>query len=89
VDLAPKLTWKEERELESMEGSILSAEEAVAALEALMCDPVFLVEKRNEIAAANARLEEARSQVQGLYARWESLEEKRRLHHASRDARQA
>lgn len=85
--LNPKLTWKEERELESMEESILSAEEAVAVLEGLLCDPVFLVERRSEITSTNERLEEARVHVQGLYSRWEALEEKRRLHQASKEDR--
>jgi ATP-binding cassette subfamily F protein uup len=88
VDQSPKLTWKEERELESMENNILSAEEAVAGLERVMCDPVFLVERRNEIAETNLRLEAARTAVQSLYARWEALETKRRLHQESREARQ-
>jgi ATP-binding cassette subfamily F protein uup len=88
AEQVPKLTWKEERELESMEENILSAEQAVTALEALMCDPLFLVERRNEIASTNTRLEEARLQIQALFARWEVLEEKRRLYQQSREARQ-
>jgi ATP-binding cassette subfamily F protein uup len=88
IDQVPKLTWKEERELEAMENNILDAERAVEALERLMCDPLFLVERRVEIASTNTRLEEARAQVQSLYARWEALEEKRRLHLESKEVRQ-
>jgi ATP-binding cassette subfamily F protein uup len=88
VEQAPKLTWKEERELEAMEGNILDAELAVETLEGLICDPIFLVERRSEIASTNARLEQARAYVQSLYTRWEALEEKRRLHLESKEARQ-
>ncbi len=88
-DQAPKLTWKEERELEAIETNIVEAEEMVSSLEGLMCDPVFLVERRAEIAATNARLEETRGRVQELYTRWGVLEEKRRLHIESKEVRQA
>ncbi len=68
-----KLTLKERKELEGMEETILTAEEAVAALEGKLADPEF---QKNfaEIPAAMAQLDKAKAEVARLYARWEELE---------------
>src|SRR5205085_2547766 len=39
-----KLKWKEQRELEGMEATILAAENEVARIEALFADPMFFAE---------------------------------------------
>src|SRR2546421_4188200 len=44
-----KLTWKEEREWESMEATILSAENEAAALAATIAAPEFYAKPRAEI----------------------------------------
>jgi ATP-binding cassette subfamily F protein uup len=68
-----KLTLAERKELESMEESILAAEDAVATLEAQLNDPDF--QKRyEEIPAKVAELDAAKARAAGLYARWEELE---------------
>ena len=85
--MAPKLTWKEERELEGMEETIMREEEVLGELERLMGDPDFLVNRREEIASTNGRLEKARATVQGLYQRWEELEEKKKRHLESKDTK--
>lgn len=69
-----KLSYKEERELESMETSIHSAEEDVFEREAKFQDPKYLIELGAKVSAATAELESARQKVKDLYARWEELE---------------
>lgn len=74
----PKLTWKEERELESMEETILEAEGAVEALQKQLNDPDFYAERADEAAQVTADLDTKRKEVATLYERWEALEEKRK-----------
>ncbi|WP_035601463.1 ABC-F family ATP-binding cassette domain-containing protein [Haloferula sp. BvORR071] len=68
-----KLTMAERKELEAMEETIMVAEEAVAGLEGKLADPEF---QKNfaEIPRVAAKLEEAKTEVARLYARWEELE---------------
>jgi ABC transport system ATP-binding/permease protein len=69
-----KFTWKETRELEGMEASILAAEEAVARIEALFAQPDFhrgYGPRTNEL---KAELEAGKARVAQLYARWQELE---------------
>ncbi len=77
-DEPPKLKWKEERELESMEETILEAEEVVSEIEAKLEDPQFFVDHADEAAALAGELTGKKSEVQALYERWEQLEEIRR-----------
>jgi len=70
-----KLSYKEKRELESMEPTILEAEERVEALEALSQDPATLAEPER-MHEVYADLKEAQDTVEALYARWSELEEK-------------
>jgi ATP-binding cassette subfamily F protein uup len=69
-----KLKWKEERELEGMEATILAAENEVARLEQLLASPDFYATQRGDWAKAEAELTAARSAVARLYKRWEELE---------------
>jgi ATP-binding cassette subfamily F protein uup len=69
-----KLKWKEEREWESMEGNILSAEREVSALEATFAAPDFYMKPRAEILDLEKQLKAARDKVARLYARWHELE---------------
>jgi ATP-binding cassette subfamily F protein uup len=71
-----KLSFKEQRELDSMETAIESAERAHAAAEARVADPAIAAD-HVRMAAACAELEQAQSAVQTLYARWQELESKR------------
>ncbi len=69
-----KLKWKEERELESMEASILAAEEEVTRLETLFAQPDFYAAHGHEWNRYEAQLADARHAVAQLYARWQELE---------------
>lgn len=69
-----KLKWKEERELEAMEATILAAEDEVARLEAVVNAPDFFARHAQDWAQFEAQLKEARDAVARLYARWEELE---------------
>jgi ATP-binding cassette subfamily F protein uup len=69
-----KLKWKEERELEAIEGLILAAEEEVARLENLFSQPNFYAESGQQWAQIEAQLAAARHEVARLYARWQELE---------------
>jgi ATP-binding cassette subfamily F protein uup len=71
-----KLSFKEQRELDSMETAIESAERAHATAEARVADPAVAAD-HVRMAAACAELERAQSAVQALYARWQELESKR------------
>ena len=69
-----KLKWKEEREWESMEANILSAENEVSDLEATFAAPDFYAKPRAEIFDLETQLKTARDKVAHLYARWHELE---------------
>jgi ATP-binding cassette subfamily F protein uup len=69
-----KLKWKEEREWESMEATILAAETEVSDLEATFAAPDFYAKPRAEIFDLETQLKTARDKVAHLYARWHELE---------------
>jgi ATP-binding cassette subfamily F protein uup len=69
-----KLKYKEEREWESMEANILSAENEVSELEAAFAAPDFYTKPPAEISDLEIRLKAARDKVADLYARWHELE---------------
>ena len=73
-DKPRKLKWKEEREWESMEASILAAENAVSDLEATFAAPDFYARPRADISDLETQLKSARDKVAQLYARWHELE---------------
>lgn len=68
-----KLSNKEKAELDGMEEAILTAEQEAADLEALLNDPAFHAARAAEAPIMVARLEDAKSQIERLYARWEEL----------------
>jgi ATP-binding cassette subfamily F protein uup len=70
---ARKLKWKEERELEDMEKTILAAEEEVSRLEALFAQPDFYSKHGSTWQKLQSDLEAARAEVTRLYSRWEEL----------------
>ena len=69
-----KLSFKEERELEAMEGNILAAEEKAATLDKTLNDPEFYVTRSLEAPAMIKELEAANAEIARLYARWQELE---------------
>jgi ABC transport system ATP-binding/permease protein len=69
-----KLSFKEQRELETMEETLLGVEGRVAELEALLNDPAFYITRSQEASGLQEELESARAEVERLYARWAELE---------------
>ncbi|MFT4641345.1 MAG: ATP-binding cassette subfamily F protein uup [Verrucomicrobiales bacterium] len=70
----PKLTWKEERELENMEETILEVEGEVERLAALLNDPEFYATRADEADQTHKDLDAKRQAVATLYDRWAELE---------------
>jgi len=71
----PRLTFRERREWDAMEGAILTAEETLAARQQAVLDPVVATDAAI-LAERCQALEEARVEVERLYARWAELEAK-------------
>jgi ABC transport system ATP-binding/permease protein len=71
---ARKLSWKEKKELEGMEGAILEAEARRAQLEARLADPALYAGAVDELARVTAAFTAAGDEVDALYARWAELE---------------
>ncbi|MFZ5428158.1 MAG: ABC-F family ATP-binding cassette domain-containing protein [Thermodesulfobacteriota bacterium] len=72
---ARKLTYKEQREWDGMEQAILEAETLLETRGQELEDPA-VASNPDELQARLARMEEARAEVDRLYARWAELEEK-------------
>jgi len=69
-----KLKWKEERELETIEQTILAAESEVTRLETLFATPDFYETHKSDLATLQSNLDAAQKRVVHLYARWAELE---------------
>ncbi|HEY9721259.1 MAG TPA: ATP-binding cassette domain-containing protein [Oscillatoriaceae cyanobacterium] len=72
-----KLSYKENQELEGMEAAIEAAEATLADLESRLADPALYAERAETVPALLAEADAARSRVEGLYRRWEELEQLR------------
>ena len=72
-----KLSYKEERELESLEPAITAAEEEIAAMEARFSDPDFFAKYGAEMKSLQDELNSAKAELERLYSRWEELEAKK------------
>ncbi len=69
-----KLTFKEERELETLPELIGKLEEEQAALHLRLADPDFYRTAGGEVAKLNGRLAELATELEEAYRRWEELE---------------
>jgi len=69
-----KLTFKQARELESIEPQILAAEQEVARIEGLFASPDFHRTHATKTTELVAELAAAKEKAAQLYARWEELE---------------
>jgi ATP-binding cassette subfamily F protein uup len=69
-----KLSYKDQRELESLPQKIETLETRIAALTAAMQDPAFFQRDHAAVAAHNAELAAAQAELEHAYARWEALE---------------
>jgi len=70
-----KISFKNQRELDGMEATILAAETNVAELEQTLNDPAFYTTRAKEAASITAALDAAKAEVGRLYARWAELEQ--------------
>ncbi|HEY3900409.1 MAG TPA: ABC-F family ATP-binding cassette domain-containing protein [Chthoniobacter sp.] len=74
TERARKLSYKEARELETIEADIFAAEAEVARLEKAFAAPDFYEKHGDDWPALETQLKEAKERVPRLYARWEELE---------------
>ncbi|MBI1291061.1 ATP-binding cassette domain-containing protein [bacterium] len=69
-----KLSYKEQRELEAMEETILAAEENLQKIDAKVSDPGFFAKaNKDEVERLMRDQVAARAEVERLYSRWEEL----------------
>jgi ATP-binding cassette subfamily F protein uup len=69
-----KLTFREERELESLPERIATLEKEQETLHGTLADPEFYRTAGAEVAQLNDRLEELDRELVEAYGRWEELE---------------
>jgi ATP-binding cassette subfamily F protein uup len=69
-----KLTYKEQRELESLTQQIEAMEQQQARLHEQMADPAFYKQPADKIAATAAQAQQIDQQLKSAYTRWEQLE---------------
>ncbi|MEZ6044509.1 MAG: ATP-binding cassette domain-containing protein [Planctomycetaceae bacterium] len=69
-----KLSFKEQRELESLTEEISQLETEQTELHSAMAAPEFFKQDGSEIAAVNERLQKLTDSLTAKYARWEELE---------------
>jgi ATP-binding cassette subfamily F protein uup len=69
-----KLSFKEERELESLPDEIARLEDEQGKLHARLSDPEFYKSAGAEVAAINARLSALDRELEAAYLRWDELE---------------
>ena len=72
---AIKLKWKEAKELETIEHSIIQAESEVARIEAIFASPDFYEKRGEQTVRLTQELAAAKGEVDRLYARWHELED--------------
>jgi ABC transport system ATP-binding/permease protein len=70
-----KLSYKEQRELESLPERIDRFESELRELHNAMADPAFYKREGGAIAATKTRLAELERELSGAYERWETLEQ--------------
>ena len=73
----PKLTFREEQELQHIEQRIEDAEARVAALQSELTDPELYKTDASRVDEVKKALSEAESELTTAMARWEQLETKR------------
>lgn len=71
------LTWKESKELESIEAEISAAEEEVTRIEQIFAMPDFYSTYAAQTESLKVEHELAKERVTSLYDRWQFLEEKK------------
>jgi ATP-binding cassette subfamily F protein uup len=69
-----KLSYKEQRELDSLPATIERLEAEIAALHGQVAEPSFYKQPAAEIAATQRRLKEREAELATVFRRWEELE---------------
>jgi ATP-binding cassette subfamily F protein uup len=72
-----KLSFKEQRDLESLPGKIEALETELTSLQVAMGDAAFYQKPAAQIADAAARVQALQKEIEQAYERWQSLEERR------------
>ncbi len=73
----PKLSYAEQKELDTLPDRVEAADGAVVALEAELADPSLYVARSGEVLRLTAEVEAKRAEAAKLLSRWEELETKR------------
>ena len=71
-----KLSYKEQRELDALPDRIAALEREISDIEAAFADPTFFSRDPEGAAAANARLDPARAELDAAETRWLELSER-------------
>ncbi len=69
-----RLSFKDQREFDSLPASIESLETDKAELERVVADPVFYQRSQDEVRGALTRLQSLGAEIDAAYARWAELE---------------
>ena len=69
-----KLTWKEKKELETIEDDIIKAESDAQKIEEIFSLPDFYEKYSDQINSLHNQMEEAKHKIKFLYERWDELE---------------
>jgi ATP-binding cassette subfamily F protein uup len=69
-----KLTWKENKEFESIENDIMNAEMEVERIEGIFSSPDFYEKYTAQTKELTSQLEQAKTAIIKLYERWDELE---------------
>ncbi len=72
-----KLTFKEQRELESLPATIEKLEEQLAKLHEEIAQPAFYKQPAEQITATQRTIAELEATINTSYSRWEELESRR------------
>jgi len=75
ADKPKKLSYKDQRELDTLPVQIEDFENEVEALQNLMADEAFYKQEKDEILKVQNQLEKAQAGLEQCYARWEALEQ--------------
>ena len=77
IQKAKKLSYKEQRELDSMEDHVMKLEAEIESIETTFADPDFFTKHGDQSTELNSKLTKLQEQLEKSYARWEELENKK------------
>ncbi len=83
----PKLKWAEEKELESMESTIMEIESKVEELNELFNQPDFYEKQADNWEKLDKELKDTKEKVKQQYKRWEELEAIKANHEAYKNSK--